>query len=178
MHPIFQFICNIYNSSLSTKNHYLDKKYCSLSESNSMAEFTTEISTQKIGSDSSEILAGNSLTERLPDIVIDVKEVQRCLIKFKGAISGTDSTDKIYTDIEELWRNEFKKKSQRSDKAPWYQKGFDYWESESNCPTTDNGVLGGYGFLTPIDTRESNIFLDLVLQLRPAEFSFRRAAGL
>lgn len=143
-----------------------------------MTEFTEDATIQNtVESDSKDGSIVHSISERLPDILIDVKDVQKRLIKAKGAISGTDSTDKVYTDIEELWRYEFKKKSQRSDRAPWYQKGFDYWESESNCPTTDNGVLGGYGFLTPVDTRESNIFLDLVLQQRPTDFSFRRVAG-
>lgn len=27
----------------------------------------------------------------------------------------------------------------------WYDTAYEFWESEKNCPTTDDGVLGGYG---------------------------------
>ena len=36
-------------------------------------------------------------------------------------------------------------------------------------------MLGGYGRLTPLDTRDSNLFLDALATMRP-EFRFGRAA--
>lgn len=75
-------------------------------------------------------------------------------------ISGTDSGDKIYTSIRDLWDKEFQVRSER--RTDWYQKGYDYWESEENCPISDDGVLGGFGRLTAVDTRDSNAFLDSV----------------
>lgn len=38
----------------------------------------------------------------------------------------------------------------------------------SNCPVSDDGVLQGYGLLTPLDVRDSNIFLDQLQQSFPA----------
>lgn len=58
----------------------------------------------------------------------------------------------------------------------WYKKAYDYWENESNCPENDDGVLGGYGFLTEVDCRDSNLFLDHLIKIDP-ELSLQRAAG-
>ena len=57
----------------------------------------------------------------------------------------------------------------------WYSRAFNYWESEANCPVTDDGVLGGYGKLTPMDVKGSNQFLDELVALRP-ELCFDVAA--
>ena len=45
---------------------------------------------------------------------------------------------------------------------------YQYWENESNCPTSDDGVLGGYGRLTDPDVRGSNAFLDELYTIRPS----------
>ena len=49
----------------------------------------------------------------------------------------------------------------------WYRDAYQYWENEENCPITDDGVLGGYGSLTPVDVRDSNKLFDELKQLRP-----------
>jgi protein N-terminal methyltransferase len=56
----------------------------------------------------------------------------------------------------------------------WYDTAYEFWESEKNCPTTDDGVLGGYGRITPEDVKGSNLFLDKLAALRPS-LSFDRA---
>ena len=38
------------------------------------------------------------------------------------------------------------------------------------------GVLGGFGSVTPVDVKESNQFLDKVLELRPS-LQLNRVAG-
>ena len=38
------------------------------------------------------------------------------------------------------------------------------------------GVLGGFGVVTPVDIKESNEFLDKVLELRP-QLQLNRVAG-
>ena len=58
----------------------------------------------------------------------------------------------------------------------WYEKAYDFWESEANCPESDDGVLGGYGFLTEVDCRDSNLLLDKIIELDP-QYSLQRAAG-
>jgi hypothetical protein len=39
------------------------------------------------------------------------------------------------------------------------------------------GVLGGFGAVTPVDVKESNAFLDKVLDLRPSLKPLQRVAG-
>lgn len=117
---------------------------------------------------------------------LSVADIQTMLLATVGEISGTDSEDRMYDSLEGLWAFELddgnkKKGKKRGGKAgkeqgkgkkggelAWYGDAFDYWEDESNCPVTDDGVLGGYGALTPHDVRDSNLFLDRVKQLRPA----------
>ncbi|TDH71744.1 hypothetical protein CCR75_003526 [Bremia lactucae] len=44
----------------------------------------------------------------------------------------------------------------------WYAKAHKYWDDEVNCPLTDNGVLGGFAFVSGVDIRESKRFLKQV----------------
>lgn len=48
---------------------------------------------------------------------------------------GTDSEDKDYNSIIELWNQELVP-SKDGQKLTWYSKAFKYWESEANCPIT------------------------------------------
>lgn len=57
----------------------------------------------------------------------------------------------------------------------WYNTAYEFWEDEKNCPISDDGVLGGYGKITPEDVKGSNLFLDQLSVLRPA-LCFDRAA--
>lgn len=50
----------------------------------------------------------------------------------------------------------------------WYNNAYDFWEDEKNCPITDDGVLGGYGKITPEDVKGSNAFLDQLAVVRPS----------
>ena len=38
----------------------------------------------------------------------------------------------------------------------------------ANCPVSDDGVLQGYGVLTPLDARDSNLFLDCLVAKHPS----------
>ena len=63
-----------------------------------------------------------------------------------------------YDNIVDLWNYELRgpctiTTAETATATPWYSQAFDYWESEVNCPITDDGVLGGYGALTPMDSR-------------------------
>lgn len=95
-------------------------------------------------------------------------------------ISGTDNDDGEYGSIQELWEKELDSSSSVADvtaanSSIWYSRAFNYWESEENCPITDDGVLGGYGALTPMDVKGSNAFLDRLSAARP-ELRFDVAA--
>lgn len=76
-------------------------------------------------------------------------------------ISGVDSKDCEYNSIMQLW-NEVLVPSTNDisqSQVQWYSKAYDYWEDENNCPITDDGVLGGYGALTPMDIKGSRKFI-------------------
>lgn len=119
--------------------------------------------------------------------VVTPTRIEARLRQTLAEISGTDSGDTIYSSINELWEKEFSivKKGSTSTASPsvvvtsprWYDKGFSYWESEENCPLTDDGVLGGFGRLTPLDTRDSNAFLDKLMSFHRPSLVMNRAAG-
>jgi len=111
---------------------------------------------------------------------LTVEDIEDLLRATVGEISGTDSEDRMYDSITGLWSYELDdakkgKKSADPGQLAWYSDAFDYWESEENCPVTDDGVLGGYGVLTPMDTRDSNAFLDRLSSMRPV-LKFDRVA--
>ncbi|CAM9977915.1 unnamed protein product [Ectocarpus fasciculatus] len=49
----------------------------------------------------------------------------------------------------------------------WYERAYDYWEDGDNCPVDDDGVLGGYGHISPTDIAGSVAFLDELKSMRP-----------
>eukprot|EP00903_Cladosiphon_okamuranus_P008712 g8346.t1 len=49
----------------------------------------------------------------------------------------------------------------------WYERAYDYWEDGQNCPPDDDGVLGGYGHISPTDISGSAAFLDELQSMRP-----------
>ncbi len=49
----------------------------------------------------------------------------------------------------------------------WYERAYDYWEDGNNCPLDDDGVLGGYGHISPTDIAGSGVFLDELQSMRP-----------
>ena len=107
-----------------------------------------------------------------------------------GKIYGTDTDDKDYGGTVVMW----KKRLRNCDKLttvsastfvdmpsivqalpPWYADAYRYWEEEQNCDISDDGVLGGYGKVTPMDIRDSNRFIDSLKTVRPL-LQFDRAA--
>mmetsp|Transcript_3993 Transcript_3993/g.5544 ORF Transcript_3993/g.5544 Transcript_3993/m.5544 type:complete len:302 (-) Transcript_3993:71-976(-) len=122
-------------------------------------------------------------TEETTEFELTVEEVERqLLLECGGKIDGTDSNDALYSSISELWKVELSntKEKQKSKKmkgeksttngndSRWYRKAYDFWEDPSNCPVSDDGVLQGYGVLTPLDSRDSNLFLDSLASQNPS----------
>ena len=68
-------------------------------------------------------------------------------------VRGSDADGTKYTTAEELWQQERSKGLQQS----WYSAAISYW---SSVPATVDGVLGGYGRVSPLDLTESASFLD------------------
>jgi len=121
--------------------------------------------------------------------------VNDLLLASMGRIQGMDTEDREYDSILSLWGYELNKNKRNMDYVDpetlqsdtgvdlidkegekiWYNDAFQYWEDSETCPISDDGVLGGYGKLTPMDTRDSNRFLDVVKSKRP-ELQFDVAA--
>ncbi|OWZ19040.1 hypothetical protein PHMEG_0006764 [Phytophthora megakarya] len=59
------------------------------------------------------------------------------------------------SDANELKQEE----STESNELTWYASAHDYWDDETNCPLTDDGVLGGFAHVSGVDIRESMRFL-------------------
>ncbi|CAM9554606.1 unnamed protein product [Choristocarpus tenellus] len=55
----------------------------------------------------------------------------------------------------------------RAGLASWYEKAYDYWEDGRNCGLNEDGVLGGYGHISPTDIAGSASFLDDLAKVRP-----------
>ena len=118
---------------------------------------------------------------------LSIKLINDLLTGVLGKFTGMDTEDREYSNLEQLWGYELdgKKRSlpetdksvvtkgptgAQAEGAPehiWYKDAFNYWEDEEICPITDDGVLGGYGSLTEMDTRDSNIFLDTLASKCP-----------
>ena len=82
-----------------------------------------------------------------------LEEIELQLKKLNGDIEGSDSEDREYSSLVEFWREELLKRSKAPTNAAldleWYSKAYDYWEDEKKCPISDDGVLAGFGHLTP-----------------------------
>ncbi|CAM9918261.1 unnamed protein product, partial [Hapterophycus canaliculatus] len=59
----------------------------------------------------------------------------------------------------------------------WYERAYDYWEDSGNCPVDEDGVLGGYGHISPTDIAGSSAFLDELKIMRPS-LGDENAAGV
>lgn len=60
----------------------------------------------------------------------------------------------------------------------WYERAYDYWEDGQNCPPDDDGVLGGYGHISPTDVAGSGAFLDELQSMRPLLGNTNAAGGV
>ena len=82
-----------------------------------------------------------------------LEEIESQLKNLNGTIEGSDSEDREYGSLVEFWREELLKRSKAPTNAgldlEWYSKAYDYWEDENKCPISDDGVLAGFGHLTP-----------------------------
>ena len=102
------------------------------------------------------------------------KDINDKLVCMLGEVSGTDSDDRIYSNIMDFWNFELVESEKGVFK--WYSTAYDYWESAANCPETDDGVLGGFGRLTPADVRGSNAFIQTLHRVHPS-LQLNKVAG-
>lgn len=91
------------------------------------------------------------------------------------SISGIDSDGKEYSSLTMLWKKAMLSKksadtNNANKNADWYEKANSYWDDEKNCPCSDDGVLGGYGHITPVDIEGSRAFLSHVQNKHGVQF--------
>jgi len=100
-------------------------------------------------------------------------QIQDILVKAGNYIHGRDSendTGMTYNSIIE-WKEESgmvssssearteKHQNNEASRQRWYKTGYDYWENESNCPATVDGVLGGFAQISKRDLDGSANFV-------------------
>jgi len=93
---------------------------------------------------------------------LSIQDIEDLYLASNGSISGADTDDREYTSIVEMWNYELADTNNK-----WYRSAYDYWEDESMCDISDDGVLQGFGALTPADTVGSNAFLDTLQNMIP-----------
>ena len=71
---------------------------------------------------------------------------------------GSDSAENTYSSIHELW--------EAFPKEEWYRTAEEWYQD--NCPETLDGVLGGFGSISPRDLEGSKQFLEDLSVIRPA----------
>jgi hypothetical protein len=106
------------------------------------------------------------------------KEIEGILLRAGNYINGRDSDDPTLTyDSIMEWRESIGlacAQQQRNDTSrhEWYNTGFDYWEDESNCPATVDGVLGGFSCLSKKDLDGSMEFMRYMKSALRPELKF------
>ncbi|KAL7544019.1 hypothetical protein ACHAXR_013471 [Thalassiosira sp. AJA248-18] len=99
------------------------------------------------------------------------RRIQDILVRQGQLIHGRDSEDDTgmtYTSIIE-WKEKSGllpsttssegNQHQNETRQQWYETGYDYWEDESKCPATVDGVLGGFASLSKRDLEGSADFI-------------------
>lgn len=123
--------------------------------------------------------AGSEIGERAESMMDLTEQIQDTLLKAGNYIHGRDSDEGagiVYSSIAE-WKKEsgmattFHSEGTRKrneTQQRWYKAGYDYWEDESNCAATVDGVLGGFASLSKRDLLGSADFVrHLKSSIRP-----------
>lgn len=72
-----------------------------------------------------------------------------------GSAAGSESEKKQTAAAEEGGTQK-----EQPQQPAWYSQAFDYWEAERNCPANVDGVLGGFGHVSPKDIAGSVAFVE------------------
>ncbi|KAI9915111.1 hypothetical protein PsorP6_007512 [Peronosclerospora sorghi] len=113
----------------------------------------------------------------------DWKELEAIAREVQRALDASDKIDNHveYPNVYTMWKvelgdawSDFDDKEgelgheQTAQDLAWYTSAHNYWNNESNCPLTDDGVLGGYAHVSGVDIRESKRFLKHIQEtMRP-----------
>ncbi|CAN0273365.1 unnamed protein product [Discosporangium mesarthrocarpum] len=79
----------------------------------------------------------------------------------------TDQVSELLTHLNPRIRSPICPNWHAPGLASWYERAYEYWENEENCSLDEDGVLGGYGHISPTDIAGSESFLDNLERIRP-----------
>jgi galactose mutarotase-like enzyme len=85
-----------------------------------------------------------------------------CDVISTEGFQGTDSDGIHYSSVEEMWSAQGWLASSSSS---WYERAASYYDE--NCPTTIDGVLGGFASITELDIQGSVEFIQDLELIRP-----------
>lgn len=122
---------------------------------------------------------------QLPQLTVE--ELEQLVAAVAGEVTGCDTEDREYEGLAQLWgdpslfaiqtnsnadshSNNNNCNSPSAEAGSWYSRAYSFWEQEANCPLSDDGVLGGYGKVTPADVRYKIIESDVTLLLHSSLF--------
>jgi protein N-terminal methyltransferase len=106
------------------------------------------------------------------------RKITETLAKSATTSNGLSTNGNEYHSLNEMWSTELsilkednasKESTNKEGAELWYEKGAEYWNSDS-IPATVNGVLGGYGHISTEDVTGSKVFLNKIHQMRPFEW--------
>ena len=114
------------------------------------------------------------------------QETDRLLRLAGSSGEGADTEGRRFLSVCELWAANFDDASaaniaavadddEAEEEEAWYSNAAGFWNDPEHCPASDDGVLGGFAHVSPVDVRETLAFIDALRLLRPC---WRRAAAL
>jgi protein N-terminal methyltransferase len=79
--------------------------------------------------------------------------------------TGTDSDGNFYGSVEAMWESQGVVSGAVKASSMWYQRAATYYDD--NCPSTIDGVLGGFSSITEMDLRGSLNFIQELSLMQP-----------
>uniref|UniRef100_M4BKJ4 Alpha N-terminal protein methyltransferase 1 n=1 Tax=Hyaloperonospora arabidopsidis (strain Emoy2) TaxID=559515 RepID=M4BKJ4_HYAAE len=108
-------------------------------------------------------------TARRSSSFVDWEELRVIATRVQQALDASKRTERHneYETVFSMWQAQLSEQSggnveeegTKGRQFRWYTSAHDYWNDETNCPTTDDGVLGGFAHVSGVDIRESKRFL-------------------
>ena len=108
-------------------------------------------------------------------LALAVETTRLLLAEEKPCACGRDTNGTTYANVQDFWSAQFTRRVSSEAKLCWYSAAAQFWQDPANCASSEDGVLGGFGCISPVDIRESARFLRELRAVRP---SLQRTAAL
>lgn len=120
--------------------------------------------------------AGNAINGRDAEDLEDEGPTYDSIVEWKSTVLmiADDNGDTTKSADSRSTHHAKEPFSSEDLRQQWYKTGHDYYEDESNCPATVDGVLGGFANLSPRDLKASEKFLKKLQRMRP-EFKMTKS---